>query len=154
MLLRTIALIALLLCGPAQAQMSQVGGTAKPYGLFLAGFADNVNCNATGDTAITITSPTTNYKIQSIQVQGISGAWSSAQIGLFTGASQGGTTISSQAAISTINNANAATSSSLFTTAQALTNYFLNNTTLFLNVGSAQGAACVINYYIYAFAMP
>lgn len=121
----------------------------------LIGYADGINCNATGDTTITLTLPpgVIGWRITSglwYQITGSSAT--TARVGIYSAASQGGTVLQSQTnpnAASTGINTPGAVSSTIFPAVGAVWNY----TTIYLNVGTAQGATCTANWYLFGYPM-
>lgn len=124
------------------------------YPPILGGFVHAVNLNtANTDTAITITCPTTNYRIQQIIVILNTGTTAStATAGVFTATGGGGTAIVTNAALTTLTSSTVNTSGSLvfLTTINA----YLNLTTLQFRVGTAEGAAATASVYIYIQPLP
>lgn len=119
------------------------------YPLILGGWANNVNLNAVADTEITITSPTTNYRIAAIYVfnTGTTASLTTAQIGVFSASGGGGTAhLASGTALSgiTSNTVNTGVNTVNF----GLAGPVLNRASLFFRVTQAQGAAAAASVYI------
>ncbi|MGA3308680.1 MAG: hypothetical protein ABSD08_08700 [Xanthobacteraceae bacterium] len=137
------------------------GGSAAPSALTAANVqamvsqgliaisVGSVNLNSTGDTAITINLPTgiTNYKVLEMLVWNASTSLTTAKMGLYTAASQGGTNVIAQTALSAVTNTSAnSTSSSTSIAGSGVATIWLTATTLYLNVGTAQGATATANF--------
>lgn len=127
------------------------GGGITP-GLFLFGFLDNINFNVAGDKAITLTLPAGAIGWRSAlgMVFGTSGSFSTAQAGIYSLPFTQGVTLLGPTALSGItatgfNTPGAVTSLTLGTTA------IWNYKTVYLNVGTAQGAASQGNFYLYGY---
>lgn len=133
-------------------------GVASPQ-QYIGGFATGINFNSVGDTAITIALPAgiTNYRINNFLVTntGTTASLTTAQFGVFSAAAGGGTAISaagqSMAGL-TSNTVN--TNGSILNVAPATTNGYLNFTTLFFRITTAQGAAATGNFYIVIVPLP
>ena len=158
-LLRLLAVPALLVLswvGYANAQqicpapvttLSSLTGAAQ-----LALHVKALNLNATGDTAITFALPpdSTRYVMSAVRASNSTGAVpTTAQIGVYTAASRGGVQINPQQtppittqAADTAGNAGALTG--ILGPTAALT-----ETTLYINVGTAQGAAATCDIIIF-----
>lgn len=125
------------------------GGVFSPY---MIGMAKNININATGDTALTVTLPTgaIGYRVQTIWTYGVSGsAFSTARFGIYTAASAGGTAIMASAAPS-VTASGLSTSGAINIQTVAQTTTVFTQTTLYVNVGTPQGAAATISIFITA----
>lgn len=124
--------------------------TMLNQGQTLAGKASSVNCNATGDTAIAISSPSSNWTVASILAVMQTGAGGTARVGVYSAASQGGTSLAAQQALPAASGVNTASTVASLTA----TNGFYAFTTLYLNVGTAQAATCTVNVYVYIRPLP
>jgi hypothetical protein len=102
-----------------------------------------VNLNATSDTPVAITLPAgfTRYHIVDVKVSNASISLTTAQIGLYTAASQGGVNIVAQTTTGIPNNTNATNLNSYSATVVDSGTRAYNNATLYINVGTPQGAA-------------
>jgi len=118
----------------------------------------NLNLNATGDTAVTIPLPTgiSNYNVSAIRLTNsqTSAPSSTARIGVYSAASLGGTALVTQQAINTLSLFSAGVSTNVLALTLALgASTALNYATLYVNVGTANGAAATadviisINFY-------
>lgn len=127
------------------------GGGITP-GLFLFGFLDDINFNVAGDKAIPLTLPAGALGWRSAlgMVFGTSGSFNTAQAGIYSLPFQQGATLLGQTALSGIsamgfNTPGAVTALTPGTTA------IWNYKTVYLNVGTAQGAASQGNFYLYGY---
>lgn len=123
-------------------------------GLQLMGYAKAVNLNSVADTAIAISSPTTNWRLSQVAVfnTGTTASLTTAQFGLFSTTGGGGTAlIASGTALSgiTSNTINTNGTTGLFGTTGVW-----NYTTVQFRVTQAQGAAATGNVYIYGYPIP
>ena len=108
-----------------------------------------IDCNATGDTVITVPIPASGrlWRVSSLAVQGVSGAFSAAQIGFYGAASQGAPLIAAQQAISGITSTSVNTVGNL--APLTITNQVaMNVSTMYANIGTPQSASCRINAYV------
>jgi hypothetical protein len=134
------------------------GGIQTSPAVMLLGYADGINCNATGDTPIPLTLPSgaigwrvtggTTANSSAFWYQATGSSATTAKIGIYSAASQGGTQLLGQT--------NPNLSASGTNTASAVTgtitpgiNTLWTFTTIYLNVGTAQGATCTGNFYLY-----
>lgn len=126
------------------------------YPMMLGGFLDGINCNATNtDNAITITSPTTNYRIFQVLLQntGSTASLTTATFGVFSTTGGGGTTIVNSGSVMTTMTSNAVNGADMQAYSSATLGAF-NFGTVQLRTQTAQGAACTINAYVYIQPLP
>ena len=126
------------------------GGSGITPGVFLLGLSNNVNFNVSGDTPIALTLPTgaIGWRAALGLIYGTQGAFSAAHAGLFQLAFQQGTILLGQTALSGISavGANTPGAALAFTPGQtAIWTY----KTIYLNVGTPQGATALGNFYLY-----
>lgn len=127
-------------------------GSVNSNSFVVGGQALAVNANAVGDTAITIQSPTPEYRISTVVIQnvGTTASLTTAQFGIFTATGGGGTAISAAgqaltALTSNALNANAAVLNHIpATTPSAMWNL----ATMYFRITTAQGAAATINVWV------
>lgn len=113
-------------------------------GFRLLGSAKGVNVNATGDTAIPIITSSSYSVFQVVMTNG-SISLTTALAGVFTAPGAGGTAIVANAALATITGPTIVSQRTVAATgAQTVQN-------LFVNVGTAQGAAATMDVYVYGF---
>ena len=130
--------------GPAVTITShpQVAGTNQAIRL-LASF-QTVNVNALGDTVLPIIN-TTRYSVSNVIVTNASVDLTTAEAGLFTSPSAGGTGIVSDAILSACSAASVVSQRTVASTAaQAGQN-------LYFNVSVAQGAAATCDVFVYGY---
>ena len=125
------------------------GGGITP-GIFLLGYSDAINFNVAGDKPITLSLPAGAIGWRSALglVYGTSGSFSAVQAGIYSVAFQQGVTLLGQTALSgiTATGINTPGATTSLTPGQtAVWNY----TTVYLNVGTPQGATSQGNFYLY-----
>jgi hypothetical protein len=127
------------------------GGGITP-GIFLLGYSDAINFNVAGDKPITLSIPAgaIGWHAALGLVYGTSGSFSTAKAGLYSLAFTQGTVLLGQTALSGItatgiNTPGATTNLTPGTTA------IWNYSTLYLNVGTAQGATSQGNFYLFGY---
>jgi hypothetical protein len=108
-----------------------------------------VNCNATGDTSFTVPLPSgvSNWRIKTYFTQGLTGTFTTAKFGLYSAASQGGTALLGQTALSAITTT-ALNTAGNGTQSSGAGGTAYNFTTLYLNIGTPQGSTCTMNAYL------
>jgi hypothetical protein len=119
----------------------------------LGGSALGVDLNATGDTAIPLTSPSTNYTVDAVLVQAASGAQGHSGFGVYGGPAQGGYPWSGGQHASSL----AATSPDTLNAVQGLVGApiaYSADATIYFNVGTAEGAASTANVYVFLRPLP
>lgn len=128
----------------------------------IGGSAASVNLNSVADTSVTITSPTSRYRVIGLHIEnnGSTASLTTAQFGVFTGAGATGVTIwASGTALSpiTTNAANTAANSHFFgspATTQPTQVTLTGIVTLFFRVTQAQGAAATANIWFIIQPLP
>jgi hypothetical protein len=135
--------------------------SAANSSLQLLGYAKGVNLNVTGDTQIALTLPSgvTQWRQDSLagyEVEGITGSFSTAQVGLYTAASQGGTALATQQAVSGITTVSPNTAGASVALTAAIGSTAIMNFAgpLYFNVGTAQGGTATANIYIWGRPQP
>lgn len=130
------------------------------YDVWLAGKASNVDLNsANTDTAITIRLPTgvSTFRLNSVMLnnKGTTASLTTATAGVFTAAAGGGLALCANQALSAITaNAVNTDANMLILSATIAGRTYINSTTLYFRVGTAQGAAATADVYVYAHPMP
>jgi hypothetical protein len=127
------------------------GGGITP-GVFLLGYLDAINFNLAGDKAIALTLPAGAIGWRSAlgMVFGTSGSFTTAQAGIYSLPFRQGVTLLGQTALSGI-------TATGFNTLGAITNVTPGTTaiwkysTVYLNVGTAQGGTSLGNFYLYGY---
>jgi hypothetical protein len=110
----------------------------------LLAFAKGVNVNATGDTPLPILTSGT-YSVEQVIMVNASINLTTAAAGVFTAPAAGGVAIVANAALSALTGP---TVLSARTVASTVTQTGQN---LFLNVGTAQGAAATVDVYVFGY---
>lgn len=111
----------------------------------LLAVATNVNVNATGDQAVLPIINSSNYSVSNVVFTNASTSLTTAAAGLFTAPSAGGTGIVANAALSAL------TSSSVVSQRTVASTATQSSQNLYLNVGTAQGAAATMDVYVYGY---
>jgi len=130
--------------GPATTVANHPSNLSTNQAIRLLASYQGVNVNATGDTVLPVLN-TTNYSVSNVIFTNASVSLSSAAAGLFTAPSAGGTGIVANAALSALS---ASTVVSQRTVASTATQTGPN---LYVNVGTAQGAAATMDVYVYGY---
>lgn len=103
-----------------------------------------VNLNATGDTVLPVICATT-YSVSNVVMANASISLTTALAGLFTAPAAGGTAIVANAALSGLTGSTIVSQRTVASTAAATAQ------NLYLNVGTAQGAAATADVYVYGY---
>jgi len=111
----------------------------------LLGVAKGVNVNATGDQAVIQLINTTTFSVYTVVFVNASISLTTAAAGLFTAPGAGGTAIVANAALSGLTGPTVRSDRTVASTATSTVDY------LYLNVGTAQGAAATMDVYIYGY---
>lgn len=121
-------------------------GTPQGANAFrLLAVAKGVNVNATGDVAIMNVINASSYSVFQVVMTNASTSLTTAAAGLFTAAAAGGTAIVANAALSGLTGATVVSQRTVASTAAATAQQ------LYLNAGTAQGAAATVDVYVYGF---
>ena len=131
--------------GPAITATIHPSNVATNQAIRLLAVATGINVNATGDQAVMNIINSTNYSVSNVIFTNASVSLSSAAAGVFTAPSAGGTAIMSNAALSGL------TSSSVVGQETVATTATQSSQKLYVNVGTAQGAAATVDVYIYGY---
>jgi len=130
--------------GPASTQSVHPSNLASNQAIRLLAVYTGVNVNATGDTVLPINN-TTGYSVSNVIFTNASISLTTAAAGLFTAPSAGGTGIVANAALSALTGSTVVSQRTVASTAlQAGQN-------LYVNVGTAQGAAATMDVYVYGY---
>ena len=131
--------------GPSSTTTIHPSNLASNQAIRLLGVATGVSVNATGDQAVIAINNSTNYSVSNVVFTNASISLSTAAAGLFTAPSAGGTGIVANAALSGLTAATVVSQRTVASTAiQSAQN-------LYLNVGTAQGAAATMDVYVYGY---
>ncbi len=128
------------------------GSGAVIPGLFLLGSAQSINFNVLGDTAINITRPpgSIGWRPQLGMVFGKNGTFATARAGIYSLTLQTGTTLVGQTALSSITQTGPNKPGALASLTPGTTAVW-DYETIYLNVGTAEGAASLGNFYLYGY---
>jgi hypothetical protein len=130
--------------GPASTQSVHPSNLASNQAIRLLAVYTGVNVNATGDTVLPINN-TTGYSVSNVIFTNASISLTTAAAGLFTAPSAGGTGIVANAALSALTGSTVVSQRTVASTAlQTAQN-------LYVNVGTAQGAAATMDVYVYGY---
>jgi len=130
--------------GPAITQGGHPQVLGSNQALRLLAVATGVNANATGDTVLPIID-SSSYSVKFVVATNASVSLSSAAAGLFTAPSAGGTAIVSNAALSALTSSTVVSERTVASTAAQ------TGQNLYVNVGTAQGAAATLDVYVYGY---
>lgn len=128
------------------------GGSGITPGLFLLGFSDGINFNVAGDKSIPISLPVgaIGWRAALGMVLGTAGSFSVVQAGIYSLSFRQGVALLGQTALASISalglNVPNATAN-LTPNATAVWSY----KTVYLNVGTPQGATSQGNFYLYGY---
>ena len=130
--------------GPANSSQPHPSNLASNQAIRLLAVYTGVNVNATGDTVLPINN-TTNYSVSNVVFTNASISLTTAAAGVFTAPSAGGTGIVANAALTALTGPTVVSQRTVASTAiQAGQN-------LYVNVGTAQGAAATMDVYVYGY---
>jgi hypothetical protein len=130
--------------GPAITQGGHPQVLGSNQALRLLASAIGVNANATGDTVLPIID-SSSYSVKFVVATNASVSLSSAAAGVFTAPSAGGTAIVSNAALSALTGPTVVSERTVASTAAQ------TGQNLYVNVGTAQGAAATLDVYVYGY---
>lgn len=130
--------------GPASSQGGHPQVLATNQALRLLAVATGVNANATGDTVLPILD-SSSYSVKFVVATNASTSLTAAYAGLFTAPSAGGTAIVANAALSALTGPTVVSERTVASTAAQ------TGQNLYVNVGTAQGAAATFDIYVYGY---
>lgn len=130
--------------GPATTVTNHPSNLATNQAIRLLASYQGVNVNATGDTVLPILN-TGNYSVSNVIFTNASTSLTTAAAGLFTAPSAGGTGIVANAALSALTGATVVSQRTVASTAAQ------TGQNLYVNVGTAQGAAATMDVYVYGY---
>lgn len=111
----------------------------------LLAVATGVNVNSTGDQATLAINNASSYSVSNVVFTNASTSLTTAAAGLFTAPSAGGTGLVANAALSAL------TSSTVVSQRTVASTALQTAQNLYLNVGTAQGAAATMDVYVYGY---
>lgn len=130
--------------GPASTTTIHPSNVASNQAIRLLASYQGVNVNQTGDTVLPVGN-TTNYSVSNVIFTNASTSLTTAAAGVFTAPGAGGTAIVANAALSALTGSTVVSQRTVAATAaQAGQN-------LYVNVGTAQGAAATMDVFIYGY---
>ena len=130
--------------GPAVTISNHPTQLSTNQALRLLASYQGVNVNATGDTVLPILD-TGSYSVSNVIFTNASTSLTTAAAGLFTAPSAGGTGIVANAALSALTGATVVSQRTVASTAA------LSGPNLYVNVGTAQGAAATMDVFVYGY---
>jgi hypothetical protein len=111
----------------------------------LLAVATGVNVNSTGDQATLAINNASSYSVSNVVFTNASISLTTAAAGLFTAPAAGGTGLVANAALSAL------TSSTIVSQRTVASTALQTAQNLYLNVGTAQGAAATMDVYVYGY---
>lgn len=130
--------------GPASTQGGHPQVLATNQAVRLLASATGVNANATGDTILPLLD-SSSYSVKFVVITNASTSLTTAAAGLFTAPSAGGTAIVANAALSALTGSTVVSERTVASTAAQ------TGQNLYVNVGTAQGAAATFDIYVYGY---
>lgn len=131
--------------GPASTTTIHPSNLASNQAIRLLGVATDVNVNTTGDQAVIAINNSTNYSVSNVVFTNASISLTTAAAGLFTSPSAAGTAIVANAALSALSSSTVVSQRTVAATG------IQTGQKLYLNVGTAQGAAATMDVYVYGY---
>jgi len=131
--------------GPATTVTIHPSNLATNQAIRLLAVATGVNVNATGDQVVLPIINSTNYSVSNVVFTNASTSLTTAAAGLFTAPSAGGTGVVANAALSALTGSTVVSQRTVASTA------IQSGQNLYLNVGTAQGAAATMDVYVYGY---
>jgi hypothetical protein len=130
--------------GPATTVANHPQNLSTNQAIRLLASFQGVNVNATGDTVLPIIN-TDRYSVSNVVFTNASTSLTTALAGVFTAPSAGGTAIVANAALSAMTSASVVSQRTVASTAA------LAGQNLYVNVGTAQGAAATMDVFVYGY---
>jgi hypothetical protein len=130
--------------GPASVNTNHPQGLVSNQAIRLLAYFQGVNVNATGDTVLPIINSTT-YSVSNVVMTNASVSLTTAAAGVFTAPAAGGTAIVSNAALTALTSSTVVSQRTVASTAAQ------SGQNLYVNVGTAQGAAATVDVYVYGY---
>jgi hypothetical protein len=130
--------------GPATTVTNHPSNLATNQAIRLLASYQGVNVNATGDTVLPILN-TGSYSVSNVIFTNASVSLTTALAGVFTAPSAGGTGIVANAALSALTGSTVVSQRTVASTAAQ------TGQNLYVNVGTAQGAAATMDVYVYGY---
>ena len=130
--------------GPASSQGGHPQVLATNQAVRLLAVYQGVNANATGDTVLPILD-SSSYSVKFVVATNASTSLTTAAAGVFTAPNAGGTAIVANAALSALTGPTVVSERTVASTAAQ------TGQNLYVNVGTAQGAAATVDVYVYGY---
>ena len=130
--------------GPAVTVSAHPSNVSTNQAVRLLAVYKGVNANATGDTFLPIVN-STSYSVKFVVFTNASVSLTTAEAGLFTAPSAGGTAIVADAALSALTGSTVVSERTVASTAAQ------TGQNLYINVSTAQGAAATFDAYVYGY---
>jgi hypothetical protein len=130
--------------GPATTVTNHPSNLASNQAIRLLASYQGVNVNATGDTVLPVIN-TNSYGVSNVIFTNASVSLTTAAAGVFTAPSAGGTGIVANAALSALTGSTVVSQRTVASTA------LQTGGNLYVNVGTAQGAAATMDVYVYGY---
>ena len=130
--------------GPASTVTANLQNLSSNQAIRLLAVYNNVNVNATGDTVLPVIASGA-YSVSNVIFTNASISLTTAAAGVFTAPGAGGTAIVANAALSTCTGPTIVFQRTVASTAVATAQK------LYVNVGTAQGAAATVDVYVYGY---
>jgi hypothetical protein len=130
--------------GPATTVANHPSNLSTNQAIRLLASYQGVNVNAAGDTVLPINN-TSSYSVSNVVFTNASTSLTTALAGVFTAPSAGGTAIVANAALSAMTSASVVSQRTVATTAAQ------TSQNLYVNVGTAQGAAATMDVFVYGY---
>lgn len=131
--------------GPASTQTIHPQNVLSNQAIRLLAVVTGVNVNTTGDAAVLPIANASNWSVANVVFTNASTSLTTAAAGLFTAPSGGGTAIVANAALSALTGSTVVSQRTVASTA------IQTGQNLYLNVGTAQGAAATMDVYVYGY---
>lgn len=130
--------------GPASTQTNHPSGLATNQALRLLASYQGVNVNATGDTVLPIQN-SGRWSVSNVVFTNASIDLTTAEAGVFTAPSAGGTAIVADAILSAMSSSSVVSQRTVASTAAQ------TGGNLYVNVSVAQGAAATMDVFVYGY---
>jgi len=131
--------------GPASTTTIHPSNLASNQAIRLLGVATGVSVSALGDAAVIQINNSTNYSVSNVIFTNASASLTSAEAGVFTAPSAGGTAIVADAALSALTSAAVVSQRTVATTnTQSAQN-------LYVNVSAVQAGTVTMDVYVYGY---
>jgi hypothetical protein len=131
--------------GPASTQTIHPQNVLSNQAIRLLAVFPSVNVNSTGDVATLNIANASNWSVSNVVFTNASTSLTTAAAGLFTAPSAGGTAIVANAALSGLTGSTVVSQRTVASTA------IQTGQNLYVNVGTAQGAAATMDVYVYGY---